>query len=140
ETVGGLTWMKDGKVISNPGRPIERHRDQWPFPDRESLPLDFVESMALDGSAVLAMERFATMQTSRGCPWPCVFCDIPIFNEGKWRSRSPGHVVAEMKQLQAQGYGAAYFVDDHFLLQPARIEAICKGIQENGIDIRWGCE
>ena len=28
ETVGGLTWMKDGKVISNPGRPMERHLDQ----------------------------------------------------------------------------------------------------------------
>jgi len=86
------------------------------------------------------MERFTTMQTSRGCPWPCVFCDIPIFNEGKWRSRSPQHVVDEFKQLQSQGYGAVYFVDDHFLLQPTRIEAICKGINEAGVTIQWGCE
>ena len=80
------------------------------------------------------------MQTSRGCPWPCVFCDIPIFNEGKWRSRSPAHVVEEFKQLQKDGYGAVYFVDDHFLLQPKRIEAICDGIVDNGITIEWGCE
>jgi radical SAM superfamily enzyme YgiQ (UPF0313 family) len=45
-----------------------------------------------------------------------------------------------MKELQEQGYGAVYFVDDHFLLQPKRIDAICKGIEENGIDIQWGCE
>ena len=88
-----MTWAKDGKVVHNPNRPLERNLDQWPFPDRESLPLDFVESMPLDVPAVLSMERFTTMQTSRGCPWPCVFCDIPIFNEGKWRSRSPQHVV-----------------------------------------------
>jgi radical SAM superfamily enzyme YgiQ (UPF0313 family) len=96
--------------------------------------------MPLDVPAVLSMERFTTMQTSRGCPWPCVFCDIPVFNEGKWRSRSPQHVVDEFKHLQAQGYGAVYFVDDHFLLQPKRIEAICAGINDNGITIRWGCE
>ena len=109
-------------------------------PDRESLPLDFVESMPLDVPAVLSMERFTTMQTSRGCPWPCVFCDIPIFNEGKWRSRSPQHVVDEFKHLQELGYGAVYFVDDHFLLQPKRIEAICKGINDAGVTIQWGCE
>ena len=74
--------------------------------------------MPLDVPAVLSLERFTTMQTSRGCPWPCVFCDIPIFNEGKWRSRSPEHVLEEFKQLQKDGYGAVYFVDDHFLLQP----------------------
>ena len=33
-----------------------------------------------------------------------------------------------------------YFVDDHFLLQPKRIEAICKGINDAGITIQWGCE
>jgi len=139
-TVASLTWAKDGKVMNNPNRPPERNLDQWPFPDRESLKLDFVESMPLDVPAVLSMERFTTMQTSRGCPWSCVFCDIPIFNEGKWRSRSPQHVVDEFKHLQAQGYGSVYFVDDHFLLQPRRIDAICKGINENGITIQWGCE
>ena len=138
--VAGLTWAKDGHVITNPNRSMERHLDQWPFPDREGLPLDFVESMPLDVPAVLSMERFTTMQTSRGCPWPCVFCDIPIFNEGKWRSRSPQHVVEEFKYLQDLGYGAVAFVDDHFLLQPKRIEAICKGIIDNGITIQWGCE
>ena len=140
ETVGGLTWMKDGKVISNPGRPIERHLDQWPFPDRESLRLDFVESMPLDVPAVLSMERFTTMQTSRGCPWPCVFCDIPIFNEGKWRARSAEHVVTELKHLEAHGYGSVYFVDDHFLLQPKRIESICNGVRQNNLTIQWGIE
>jgi len=138
--VESLTWAKDGQVINNPNRKPERNLDQWPFPDRESLPLDFVESMPLDVPAVLSMERFTTMQTSRGCPWSCVFCDIPIFNEGKWRSRSPQHVVDEFKQLQAQGYGAVYFVDDHFLLQPKRIEAICKGLNDQHITIQWGCE
>jgi len=139
-TVASLTWAKDGKVMNNPNRPPERNLDQWPFPDRESLKLDFVESMPLDVPAVLSMERFTTMQTSRGCPWSCVFCDIPIFNEGKWRSRSPQHVVDEFKHLREQGYGSVYFVDDHFLLQPRRIDAICKGINENGINIQWGCE
>jgi radical SAM superfamily enzyme YgiQ (UPF0313 family) len=139
-TVAGVTWANGGRLMHNPNQTIERHLDQWPFPDRESLPLEFIESMPLDVPAVLSMERFTTMQTSRGCPWPCVFCDIPMFNEGKWRSRSAQHVVDEFKHLQAQGYGCVYFVDDHFLLQPKRIQAICTGIQEAGITIQWGCE
>ncbi len=140
EDIPGVTWMKDGKLVHNAGRPIERDLDQWPFPDRESLPLDFIESMPLDVPAVLSMERFTTMQTSRGCPWPCIFCDIPVFNEGKWRSRSAGHVVKEFEHLQENGYGAVYFVDDHFLLKPKRIESICDGINEAGVTIQWGCE
>ncbi len=140
EPVAGLTWARDGQVRQNANRTMERNLDQWPFPDRESLELDFIESMPLDVPAVLSMERFTTMQTSRGCPWPCVFCDIPIFNEGKWRARSPQHVTEEFKHLQALGYGSVYFVDDHFLLQPKRIEAICNGVVDNGITIQWGCE
>src|SRR3970040_871314 len=138
--VESLTWARDGRVITNPSRTMERHLDQWPFPDREGLPLDFVESMPLDVPAVLSLERFTTMQTSRGCPWPCVFCDIPIFNEGKWRSRSPEHVVNEFKYLQELRDGSVQFVDAHFLLQPKRIEAICSGIRREKITIEWGCE
>jgi hypothetical protein len=42
-TVESVTWAKDGQVVSNPNRKTERHLDQWPFPDRESLKLDFVD-------------------------------------------------------------------------------------------------
>jgi anaerobic magnesium-protoporphyrin IX monomethyl ester cyclase len=139
--VAGVTWQAaDGTLRHNPDRPLDRNLDQWPIPDRESLELDFVESMPLDVPVVLSLERFTTMQTSRGCPWPCVFCDIPIFNEGKWRSRSPEHVLAELRQLQKDGYGSVYFVDDHFLLKPKRIQEICDGIERDRLTIRWGCE
>jgi radical SAM superfamily enzyme YgiQ (UPF0313 family) len=140
-TVTGVTWQeRDGKLRVNPNRVLERNLDQWPFPDREGIALDFVESMPLDVPAVLSLDRFTTMQTSRGCPWPCVFCDIPIFNEGKWRSRTPEHVLAEFKHLNAQGYGSVYFVDDHFLLQPKRIEAICDGLIAMKNKIKYGLE
>src|SRR2546426_8194073 len=140
-TVTGVTWQeRDGHLRHNADRPLQRDLDQWPFPDRESLPLDFIESMPLDVPAVLSMERFTTMQTSRGCPWPCVFCDIPIFNEGKWRARSAQHVVSELKYLEECGYGSVYFVDDHFLLQPKRIEAICQGVMDAKLAIQWGIE
>jgi radical SAM superfamily enzyme YgiQ (UPF0313 family) len=139
-SVAGVTWERDGEVVHNPNRPLDRNLDQWPFPDRESLPLDFVESMPLDVPAVLSLDRFTTMQTSRGCPWPCVFCDIPIFNEGKWRARTPAHVVAEFEQLRKDGYGSVYFVDDHFLLQPKRIEAICDGLIAAKNPIKYGLE
>lgn len=140
ESVAGVTWAKDGRLVHNPNQSIERNLDRWPYPDRESLPLEFIESMPLDVPAVLSMERFTTMQTSRGCPWPCIFCDIPMFNEGKWRDRSAQHVVNEFKHLQELGYGSVYFVDDHFLLQPKRIEAICNGLNEAGGTVQWGCE
>ncbi|MFO0697856.1 MAG: radical SAM protein [Nitrospira sp.] len=138
--VASLTWMKDGQVVQNPNRPTERHLDQWPVPDCESLQLDYVESMPLDVPVVLSMGRFTTMHTSRGCPWPCIFCDIPIFNEGKWRARSPQHMVAELKHLEALGYESVGFVDDHFVLQPKRIEAIGNGIMDAKLSIRWGIE
>ena len=76
--VAGLTWAKDGKVVHNLAPPLDRNLDQWPFPDRESLKLDFIESMPLDVPVVLSMERFTTVQTSRGCPWPCVFATSRI--------------------------------------------------------------
>ncbi|MEE9229167.1 MAG: radical SAM protein [Acidobacteriota bacterium] len=141
DNVAGVTWAeKGGEVRHNPDRPLLRDLDRYPFPDRESLPLDYIESMPLDVPAVLSLGRYTTMQTSRGCPWPCIFCDIPIFNEGKWRARSHDHVVEELKQLERDGYESVFFVDDHFLLKPRRIDGMCKGINDNKLKIQWGCE
>ena len=38
------------------------------------------------------------------------------------------------------GYGSVYFVDDHFLLQPKRIQSICQGITDAKLTIQWGIE
>ena len=69
DTVTGVTWQeKGGRLRHNINRPLPRDLDQWPYPDRESLAMDFVESMPLDVPAVLSLDRFTTMQTSGGCP------------------------------------------------------------------------
>jgi anaerobic magnesium-protoporphyrin IX monomethyl ester cyclase len=137
----GLSWREsDGRIHENPDRPQERDLDHWPIPDREAVPVDYVESMPLDVPAVLSLDRFATVQSSRGCPFQCVFCDVPAFHRRTWRPRSAASVVAELEQLQNQGYGSVYFVDDHFLLKPRRVEEVCDGIRECGITLPWGCE
>jgi len=40
-SVAGLVWRDGVQVISNPPRPIIRNLDQFPYPDRDSLPIDF---------------------------------------------------------------------------------------------------
>jgi radical SAM superfamily enzyme YgiQ (UPF0313 family) len=138
--VQGLTWRSGNEVIQNPARPIIKDLDQYPYPDRSSLPIEYIESMPLDVPAVLSLDRFCIMQTSRGCPFDCIYCDIPALARGKWRYRSPEHVLGEMQQLHDQGYKSIYLTDDHFLLKKERIHAICQGIIDRKFDFRWGCE
>lgn len=138
--VAGLVWRKGKEVIENPPRPIIRNLDQFPYPDRTTLPIDYIESLPLDVPAVLSLEKFCTMQTSRGCPYTCIYCDIPALTNGKWRFRSPEHVLGEMQQLHDQGYRSIYLTDDHFLLKRERISAICQGIIDRKLAFKWGCE
>ena len=138
--VAGLVWRSGEKIIENPDRPPIKDLDQFPYPDRQSLPIDYIESMPLDVPAVLSLDRFCTMQTSRGCPYKCIYCDIPALTDGKWRCRSPEHVLGEMQQLNDEGYRSIYLTDDHFLLKRKRIRAICEGIIDKKFEFRWGCE
>jgi radical SAM superfamily enzyme YgiQ (UPF0313 family) len=138
--VGGLVWRLGNEIIENPPRPIIENLDQFPYPDRKSLPIDYIESMPLDVPAALSLDRFCTMQTSRGCPNHCVYCGIPSLADRKWRHRSPEHVLGEMQQLNDEGYRSIYFTDDQFLLNSKRIGAICKGIIDRKLKFNWGCE
>ena len=138
--VKGLVWRSGEEVVVNPNRPIIKDLDKFPYPDRKSLPIDYIESMPLDMPAVLSLDRFCTMQTSRGCPYKCIYCDIPSLTDGKWRCRSPENVLGEMQQLNDEGYRSVYLTDDHFLLKRKRITAICEGIIERKLELRWGCE
>jgi anaerobic magnesium-protoporphyrin IX monomethyl ester cyclase len=140
ESVTGLVWRKEGEVIRNPARPLIKDLDQFPYPDRTTLPIDYIESLPLDLPAVLSLDKFCTMQTSRGCPYSCIYCDIPSLGGGRWRSRSPEHVLGEMQQLNDLGYRSIYLTDDHFLINRQRINDICTGFIERKLEFHWGCE
>jgi radical SAM superfamily enzyme YgiQ (UPF0313 family) len=140
EKVEGLVWRSGDKVIENASRSILKDLNKFPYPDRTTLPIDYIESMPLDVPAVLSLDKFCTIQTSRGCPYKCIYCDIPSLANGKWRFRSPEHVLGEMQQLNEQGYRSIYFTDDHFLLYQKRIEEICNGIIDRKFEFNWGCE
>jgi radical SAM superfamily enzyme YgiQ (UPF0313 family) len=140
EAVSGLVWRRGAEVVENAPRAPIRDLDRFPYPDRQSLPIDYVESLPLDVPAVLSLDKFCTMQTSRGCPYTCIYCDIPSLAQGKWRHRSAAHVLGEMQELSDQGYRSIYLTDDHFLLKRQRIQDICNGIIERKLQFRWGCE
>ena len=139
-SVAGLVWRSDGQVVRNAPRPLIEDLDQFPYPDRTSLPIDYVESLPLDVPAVLSLDKFCTMQTSRGCPYSCVYCDIPAVSHGRWRYRSAEHVLGEMQQLSDAGYRSICLTDDHFLLRRQRIKAICTGIIQRKLRFHWSCE
>jgi anaerobic magnesium-protoporphyrin IX monomethyl ester cyclase len=138
--VAGLVWRKGSEIVDNGPRPLLKDLNQFPYPDRTSLPIDYIESLPLDVPAVLSLDKFCTMQTSRGCPYSCIYCDIPTISQGKWRYRSAPHVLGEMQQLSDLGYRSIYLTDDHFLLNRKRISEICHGIIDRKIKFNWGCE
>ncbi|MGA2864117.1 MAG: radical SAM protein [Verrucomicrobiota bacterium] len=138
--VAGLVWRRGEEVVRNPPRPLLRDLDRFPYPDRTSLPIDYIESLPLDVPAVFSLDKFCTVQTSRGCPYGCIYCDIPSLGEGRWRSRSPAHVLGELQELNDLGYRSIYLTDDHFLINRQRINQICNGIIERKLKFHWGCE
>ncbi|MBC8454618.1 MAG: radical SAM protein, partial [Deltaproteobacteria bacterium] len=83
---------------------------------------------------------FATMISSRGCPFRCSFCDKSV-GGSKWRARQAADVVNEMVELKEQhGVGFITFYDDNFTLKRGRVVEICNEIIARGLDIEWKCE
>ncbi len=67
---------------------------------------------------LIKIKRYASMnvQFSRGCPYNCEFCDIPLLYGHKPRTKSARQVIAELEALYHLGWrGGVFFVDDNFI-------------------------
>ncbi len=67
------------------------------------------------------------IQTSRGCPFDCEFCDIVNLYGRSPRNKSPKQVLAELEALYRAGYvGPVFISDDNFVGNRSRARAILR--------------
>lgn len=54
------------------------------------------------------------LQTTRGCPFDCEFCDVIRYNGRKQRHKDLSQVVRELDALHAAGFRQVFLTDDNF--------------------------
>ena len=81
-------------------------------------------------------EPVATIMTSRGCPFNCIFCSTKVVWERNWRPRSPEVTVREIEMLIADyGVREVAIQDDQFLADKKRVGRICDLLIEKNLKI-----
>ncbi len=126
--VTGLFYRADGHIVSGAPPHYEKDLDALAFPARDLVGVD--EYFYVLGKRA----TFATILTSRGCPFKCTFCSTP---HGGYRHRSPQSVVDEMAACLAAGAEEIHFVDDTFNLGRGRLAAVSEAIIQRGLKVRW---
>ena len=135
--VKGIGYKNNGKIIINPPRELIKNLDELPFPARHLFPMERYERKE---KQYLGIEPIDWMNTSRGCPFNCTFCDNrEIF--GNYRYRSPENVVDEIELLVSEyGIKGVNFREALFTLNKKRVLGICNEIKKRRVDISWFCD
>ncbi len=103
-----LRQGKAGGLIEEDGKPL---MSISPVPRYDLLVLDDYLTMSI--------------QTSRGCPFDCEFCDIVSLYGRKPRYKEPQQVIAELETLYQLGWRRVVFIsDDNFIGNKKHARAI----------------
>lgn len=76
--------------------------------------------------SLIDMKKYHLMclQYSRGCPFDCEFCDIPVINGHKPRTKNTDQILGELDALYREGWrGIIFFVDDNFIGNRKKLKA-----------------
>jgi len=136
----GTAWLDKNSLLDMPsfqydaGVPVQ-DLNSLPFPARDLLP-NSRYTYPLLGAPV------ATIQTSRGCPYPCgYYCPYPLVEGVKWRAQNPKRILAELEEVvEGLGIRKIYFRDATFTLNQGRILELCDLIIRSGWKLEWVCE
>lgn len=131
----GITYRIDeNEVVHTPNRPLVDDIDI--IPDL-SLVHGWNElnrwKLLLQGKMMMHV-----VQTSRGCPFTCSFCIVPMmFNPRSYRLRSVDSVIEEIKgKIADSGCRRFMFVDNYFGGHRRHAKALLRRIVDEGIKFR----
>jgi anaerobic magnesium-protoporphyrin IX monomethyl ester cyclase len=127
----GLSWREArGATVHEIDRPPPAKLDELPFPAWDLIDHPKYH-LVPRGGVIYAHKEFATMFSSRACPWRCTYCHNSY---GKtFRERSAEHVLAEIDLLvRRYGVKELVFMDDIFNFRPERAKKIAQGIIDRG--------
>jgi radical SAM superfamily enzyme YgiQ (UPF0313 family) len=129
--IQGLTYRNEKDIKRNKDRPLIENIDNIPFPAYHLLPMD---------KYIFGNHHYATMLTSRGCPYGCTFCSSSKLFGKRWRGRSPGNVAEELELLTGKYHVRNIeFLDDTFTLDQKRADKICDEIIDRRLSVTWTC-
>ena len=116
----GMASLADDRPAIGPTQALIEPLDRIPLPARDLIPSP--------PTGIFLME------TSRGCPHACRFCETTRFFGRHWRPHSPERVVREVRQLvDTHGAWIIQFSDDNFTANPVRVIDICARLEHESL-------
>ncbi len=129
ETVAGIAYRRASAVTCTAKRPLIEDLDALPLPSYRGL-IDRDSHIPADLGGVI---------TSRGCPYPCLYCASKKLWTRRVRIRSVSRVLEEIAGLYREGVRLFRLQDDTFTIRADRVLAFCDGMK-NFPGARWSCD
>jgi radical SAM superfamily enzyme YgiQ (UPF0313 family) len=117
------------QLTVNEVRPVDKELDTIDFPD-----FDLVDIGRYSHILDRGFDVTLPMESSRGCPYACTFCDI---RRTQFRYRSPKLIVDEMERWTHKGVRSFFFVDDNITVHKPRALALFEEIIRRGLDVEF---
>ncbi len=126
--IPGLSYIKNGKILRNPGTLLVKNLDLSEPPS-----FDLAKNKNYGFLYGGKIEGMTAIMTSRGCPFRCSFC---ASNSTQYRKRSIDNVIKEIELREEEGAKYIIFYDDNFLLHRKRVLELMDKIIKHKINLK----
>jgi anaerobic magnesium-protoporphyrin IX monomethyl ester cyclase len=147
--IPGTAFLDEtGEERINQSAAVVQDLDQLPMPAWDLLPMRQYWKISRPHGGNFAPDetiRYASLQTSRGCPFHCQYCHIsleqahsPHSHIGRFRTKSVERVYREFEALKKLGVEHIYLEDDSLFAKKRRaaeIFGLIKGMGFNLLDV-----
>ncbi|MCC3769582.1 B12-binding domain-containing radical SAM protein [Streptomyces sp. UNOC14_S4] len=156
DAVPSISFRRDGRTVTTRGTRLVTDLDEYPMPSWDALPNEqYWDISVLWGGREGWMDEgqkphFASILTSRGCPYRCTYCHISKERGGEageigdLRFHSVERVERELDTLKGLGVDLVYINDDSLLAWKHRVHQVLDLMRRydfeladiNGVNIR----